>query len=154
MNLPFASPSYEYDSDSGDSEQAANALTAALLGQPYISYGGRHVTFRSKRVPALLVFLALVHQRQPRERIAALFWPDHDDLTARKLLRNAVVLLRHNLADATNIPYDDISMVRAESDALGRPALEVDRSGSPSLLLDTEHIERAAALARRLSQNS
>lgn len=152
MDVPFAPPSYEHDSGGGGSEQAANALTAALLGEPHIYYGGRHIAFRSKRVLALLVFLALTDQRQPRERIAALFWPDHDDLTARKLLRNVVVLLRHNLADATQIPYDDISIVRAEHDALGRPALEFDRSGSPSLLLDTEHVERAAAFARRLSQ--
>jgi DNA-binding SARP family transcriptional activator len=133
-------------------EQAPRALTATLLGQPQIYYAERRVAFRSKRVLALVVYLALTSQSQPRERLATLFWPDHDDLTARKLLRNMVVLLRHNLADATQIPYESISLVRAEHDALGRAALQIDRSADPSLILDTEHIEQAAVQAQRALQ--
>jgi DNA-binding SARP family transcriptional activator len=133
-------------------ERGPYTLTASLLGQPEIFHGDRRVAFRSKRVLALLVFLAITNQSQARERLATLFWPDHDGLSARKLLRNLVVLLRQNLADATHLPYENISLVCAEHDALGRPSLRIDQPGEPALMLDTAYVEQAATMARRARQ--
>jgi DNA-binding SARP family transcriptional activator len=148
--MPLVAPPDVDGSYVGQADPHASRLTAALLGQPLVYYGERRVAFRSKRVLALLVFLALTDLGQARERLAALFWPDHDELTARKLLRNLVVLLRHNVADTIQMAYDDVSLVSAEHDALGRAALRIDTAGIPGLTLDTQTIEQAAALARRL----
>ena len=79
---------------------ARHALHLAVLGPPAARWGERAVAFRTRKEFALLVYLALTHAPQPRDRLAALFWPDRDEAAARNLLRTTLSRLRHHLAAA------------------------------------------------------
>src|SRR5438067_6402465 len=75
----------------------------------------------SKRARAVLAFLALNPGAQPRGRLAARFWPDVLDASARASLRVALTELRQALGSAA-------SYVVATRDtvALDGPHLSVD----------------------------
>ena len=53
-------------------------LTVDVLGPPRVRWDERVASFRTRRGLALLVYLALTGAAQPRERLAALLWPDRD----------------------------------------------------------------------------
>lgn len=139
-----------------------------LLGPPEVMWDGRGatspdtadsrpLTFRTRKTLCLFVYLALTAQVCSRERLAALLWPEHNEASGRTLLRNTLAFLRQGLADATNQPRTAITLVRGVRDPLGREALVLDAvSAWPRLLLDSEALERAAALAQRtrLSANT
>ena len=54
-------------------------LRLRLLGRPEVSRGGRPLEFRSRREQALLYYLAAKGGLHPREKLAALFWPESGD---------------------------------------------------------------------------
>jgi len=76
-------------------------LTLTLLGGFAASLDQSPLTnLNSARVQALLAYLALEPQQaHPRETLAALFWPDERDATAKQNLRQALYQLRQRLAD-------------------------------------------------------
>ena len=84
----------------------------------------------SKRARALLAYLALNPGPQPRGRLAARFWPDVLDESARTSLRVALTELRHALGPAAG-------SVVATRDTV---ALE-----GPDLSVDTRAFQRALA---------
>lgn len=117
------------------------------------SLGGPPVAFRTKKTLALFVYLALTPQSHAREQLAALLWPDHDEESARTLLRNTLAFLRQGLAQATGQQRETITLVRSVRDTLGREALTLDAvNTSPRLVLDTHLLERAASLPQRPRQ--
>ncbi len=74
-------------------------LEIRLLGGFEVWHGDQMVRgFESQKVRALLAYL-LLHQvsHQSRDRLAGLLWPDRDDDTARRNLRQAVYNLRTTL---------------------------------------------------------
>ena len=78
-------------------------LEVRLLGGFEVRVRGRLVTaFESRKVRALLAYIILNAQRPAlhRTRLAALLWPDQDDESARRNLRQAVYNLRSALGDA------------------------------------------------------
>src|SRR5262249_25652862 len=92
----------------------------ALLGPPEVRWGQQVVHFRPRKSLALLVYLAMTRTPQPRERLAALLWPDSDDPHARALLRRTLAYLK----DAFPPPFH--TLVGAVHDTLGREALRYD----------------------------
>jgi predicted ATPase/DNA-binding SARP family transcriptional activator/Tfp pilus assembly protein PilF len=58
-----------------------------LLGHPVVVHAGRTVALRAERRIQLLAVLALHGGPVERDRLAALFWPERDNATARRNLR-------------------------------------------------------------------
>lgn len=70
-------------------------LKLALLGPPQITVGGKAVIVESRKALALLFYLAITRQRQSRDMLATLLWPEQDQSRARASLRQALWLLRN-----------------------------------------------------------
>ncbi len=99
-------------------------LSFTLLGTPEVRHAGAVLTFPTRKALALLVYLAVEGGLHPREKLAALFWPDRDQEHARAMLRYTLSTVRHTLGDATDAPHLTI-----ERDALGfddTSAVEMD----------------------------
>src|SRR3712207_3264724 len=73
-------------------------LDFSLLGAPEIRHEGQPLRFRSRKVLALLVYLALTGGRHNRKQLALLFWPESDAERAHGALRNTLRHLRETLA--------------------------------------------------------
>src|SRR5438270_3551322 len=91
-------------------------LRLAVLGSPEVFHDGRRLTFALRKAQALLLYLAVEGGVHSRSKLAALLWPDSESSDARRTLRNALVLLRSLLADASPAPH---SHLLAEQDLLG-----------------------------------
>jgi DNA-binding SARP family transcriptional activator len=76
-------------------------LRLAVLGPPEVYHDGRRLTFALRKAQALLLYLAVEGGLHSRSKLAALLWPDSEPADARKALRNALMLLRSLLADAS-----------------------------------------------------
>ena len=74
-------------------------LEIFLLGSFQVKLDGKAVTgFESGKVRALLAYLALENkQPQPREKLAGLLWPEHNEKQARHNLSQALYSLRKEL---------------------------------------------------------
>lgn len=77
-------------------------LEIRLLGSFEVRVDGRAVDgFESQKVRGLLAYLAMARGvPRGRERLAALFWPEHEPHSARSSLRQALYNLRSTLAPA------------------------------------------------------
>ena len=62
-------------------------LKIALLGPPEVDHVSRRVLFPERKTLALLAFLAAEGGKQPRWRLAQLFWPESDTAHGRSALR-------------------------------------------------------------------
>ena len=71
-----------------------------LLGSPRIEQAGHAVDFDTRKAPALLAYLALTGQPQPRETLATLLWAETDDEHARGSLRRTLSALRRVFDEA------------------------------------------------------
>src|SRR6266496_5172128 len=83
-------------------------LTLSFFGAFQATLGDRPLTaFRSAKVQGILVYLVLTQQPQPRDGLAALFWPDEPEAVAKQNLRQSIFRLRQVLgdADAQPAPY-------------------------------------------------
>src|SRR5687768_5137679 len=72
-------------------------LTLHLLGPPRIELKGAPLVIDRRKAIALLVYLALSTRPQPRDSLAALFWPDYDQQAARNNLRRTLSILKQAL---------------------------------------------------------
>ncbi len=70
-----------------------------LLGAFHLEKQSAPVHLSTRKVEALLAFLALHPEPQAREKLAALFWGDSLDEQARRSLRTALANLRKELGD-------------------------------------------------------
>jgi DNA-binding SARP family transcriptional activator/tetratricopeptide (TPR) repeat protein len=112
---------------------------AVLDGEPLIA-------FRSARVQGLLAYLALtIRQPQPREVLAALFWPDEPEIVARKNLRQSLYQLRQVLGKAAppEEPYLLVTHSSLQFNAASDHSLDVAEFLDA---LEKDHLEQAAAI--------
>ena len=102
--------------------QGMHHLVISLLGGFRVTLDDLPVTrFRSARVQALLVFLALESQRaHSREALATLFWPDEMDTSAKQNLRQALYQLRQLLGetDQTDSEAQPVSFLLISRDSV------------------------------------
>lgn len=105
-------------------------LRLLLLGSPEIEYDDRPVKLDTRKAVALLAYLAVTRQRQGRDKLAALLWPEYEE--ARGALRRTLSVLNR----ATHGQY-----------------LEVDRESvrlnqTAHLWVDVEHFHSLLAECR------
>src|SRR3954449_6794439 len=95
-------------------------LRVSLLGELRAEVGGRPVEPpASRRAWQLLAWLALHPGEHPRGSVAALFWPEVLDASARGSLRNAMWALRRALesdGEAALVAGRDRVGLRCETD--------------------------------------
>ncbi len=68
-------------------------LRLALLGPPRVERDGAPLEVDTRKAIALLAYLAVTGQRQSRDGLAALLWPDYDRAHARGALRRTLSAL-------------------------------------------------------------
>ena len=73
-------------------------LRLSFLGPPRIELDGVALALQRRRATALLAYLAVTGEPQPREHLAALFWPENNHQHARAALRRDLSELNLALA--------------------------------------------------------
>ena len=124
-------------------------LSLSLLGSFQATLDGRPLGgFESDKARALLAYLAVEAERaHPREKLAALIWPEWPEEAARARLRNTLANLRHILGDAqsTASPFLLITRETIQFRAASDHWLDMRGFGD---LLNAERWEEAIALYR------
>jgi DNA-binding SARP family transcriptional activator len=114
-------------------------LQLLLLGPPEVRLGAKPLTFPTRKSLALLIYLALEGGPQPRERLAALLWPESSPDRSRASLRSDLNRLQSSLRQAGG--QAQTSLLSINHDALTlRPNASFD--------LDLRRVESAYAQAR------
>lgn len=86
-------------------------LFISLFGTPKIYLEHEYsLRFRTRKAQALLIYLAVTERSWSRDSLATLFWPESDDATARKNLRDILPSLRRQLGDYLLINDEFISL--------------------------------------------
>src|SRR5438874_5973177 len=93
-------------------------LRLAVLGPPQVVHDGRRLSFPLHKAQALLLYLAVEGGMHSRAKLAAFLWPDSEPRVARKVLRNALALLRHLLDEHDASPAQH-SHLLSSGDLLG-----------------------------------
>lgn len=113
-----------------------------LLGSPEFKRNDQPVLLTSAKAIALLAYLALQDQPQPRDRVLSMLWPDSLANAARKNLRNTLWTLRKNLGD---------DIVQSSQELLWLDEqVWVDATHFTELTADPKQIEQAIDLYRGL----
>lgn len=100
----------------------------SLLGSFQVSVGDRPITnFPTDKIRALLAYLTMEADRpHRRDTLAALLWPERDDISARSNLRVSLHRLRETLDDAAPAISDDLFGITRETVQVHGAAIEVD----------------------------
>jgi DNA-binding SARP family transcriptional activator len=98
-----------------------------LFGAPRIEYQSQAVKIERRKALALAAYLALAEQRQSRDVVAGLLWPDQDGEHARSSLRSTLRAL------TTSIPFEWIQADRTTL-ALKQDMVWVDVNAFTALL--------------------
>ena len=72
-------------------------LFISLLGEFRIEQDGELISLPTRKAEALLAFLILNPEKHTREKLAAIFWGDSPDSSARGSLRKALTFLRKHI---------------------------------------------------------
>ena len=74
-------------------KDAVQTIRLYLFGSPRLEQAGRPVVVDTRKALALLAYLALSGERQAREKLAALLWPDAEAAKAHAALRRTLSTL-------------------------------------------------------------
>ena len=72
-------------------------LSIYLLGSPRVECNGKSIDLDTRKASALIAYLAITKQRQSRDTLAALLWPEFDQAHARATLRRTLSTLNKAL---------------------------------------------------------
>jgi DNA-binding SARP family transcriptional activator len=114
-------------------------LQLSLLGPPEVRLGRQTLTFATRKTLALLAYLAVEGGEQPRERLAALLWPEASPQRSFASLRNTLGHLQGALRQASGRAHTAYIVVSHNTLALNPGA---------GLELDLHKVEIAYALTR------
>ena len=109
------------------------------LGPPEVHLGENLVTFSTRKTEALLIYLAIEAELQPREHLATLLWPESSSERSYANLRNTLGHLQKALRQASGQAQASYLHVTHNSLRLN-PDADIE--------LDLHIIEQAYALAR------
>ena len=76
-------------------------LTLDLLGVPRVRVEGQEIVIKQRKALALFAYLAMGQERQMREGLITLLWPDHERKAATAYLRQALWQLNKVLPEGT-----------------------------------------------------
>ncbi len=114
-------------------------LRIFTFGAPEVRLGENLIPFSTRKTLALLIYLAIEPGLQPREHLAALFWPEANPGRSRASLRNTLGHLQRALRQASG--QAQTTYLHVSHDALGlNPNAIID--------LDLHTIDQAYSLAR------
>jgi predicted ATPase/DNA-binding SARP family transcriptional activator len=122
-------------------------LRLYLFGPPRIERDGEVVTFNLRKGQALLAYLAETGQMHSRDFLATLFWPDHDQASARGRLRRTLYRLGQALGESGLVATADT--VSLDGEALWVDTAEARRLLAPpgkDVAPSTADLEAAVAL--------
>jgi ABC-type transport system substrate-binding protein len=74
-------------------------LTLRLLGPPQVELDGQALHISRRKALALLAYLAVTRHAHQRDALATLFWPEHDQSSARAELRRTLSQLNRALGE-------------------------------------------------------
>lgn len=123
--------------------RAAARLDIRLLGPPEILVSGRPLAVDTRKAVAILALLAAEGRPFARDELAALLWPDSDDMAARGALRRTLSTMRAAIGDGSLV----IDRARVDLD---RRTVRVDLADVEAAARTTDRraLAAAAALAR------
>ncbi|MBK9056137.1 MAG: hypothetical protein IPL78_36145 [Chloroflexi bacterium] len=75
------------------------ALQLHFLGPPRLTFEGQLVEPDTRKATALLAYLALTGERQSRDALSALLWPEYDEQRGRAALRRTLSTLKAIMGD-------------------------------------------------------
>jgi predicted ATPase/DNA-binding SARP family transcriptional activator len=87
------------------------AFQLSLLGSPRLERGGQAVPIERRKALAVLAFLALTSDCQPRETLATMFWPEAESTEGRAALRRALSVLNTALAGGLDAQRDCVALL-------------------------------------------
>jgi DNA-binding SARP family transcriptional activator len=119
---------------------APSGLRVSLLGPPHVERDGHAIEFDTRKAIAILAYLLLEGETQPRDRLATLLWPDSGEERARAALRRTLSPLRAALGD--EVLHADTLKIGIRSD---RVAVDVRRFRD---LIRAGDLEEAVAVYR------
>ena len=99
-------------------------LRLSLLGAAVVERDGVPVAFDTRKATALLAVLGVESAPQPRDRLAALFWPEADATRARSALRRTLSVTAAAVGPALVI---DRATIRLDPTEVRVDVLEFDR---------------------------
>ncbi len=114
-------------------------LRLFALGPPEVHLGEHLVSFPTRKTLALLIYLAIASDPQPRESLAALLWPEASPERSHGSLRNTLDHLQTALRQASGQAQTSYLLVTHNTLSLN-PDANTD--------LDLQTVERAYAQAR------
>jgi DNA-binding SARP family transcriptional activator len=121
-------------------------LILRLLGTPKVSHAEQPLTFQTRKVLALLAYLAVEHGVHSRDKITALLWPESDEERGKTSLRRALSYVRESLDEPSNARSGHVPLppthVLVEHQTLSFNA-------ASDFELDTQTLQAAFTLARR-----
>jgi len=123
-------------------------LILRLLGTPEVSHAEQPLSFQTRKVLALLAYLAMEQGVHSRDKITALLWPESDEERSKASLRRALAYLRESL--------DESSHERSGHVPLQPPHVLVEHQTlsfnlASDFEVDTQTLQTAFTLARRRS---
>ncbi len=132
-------------------------LSIKVLGSPEVFHEERPLKFRSRKVLALLLYLAVEGRMIAREKISSMFWPESDERAARATLRRTLADLRVALDDTPahthlRIERDTLGFVSTSGDELDIRAVDTAFDWLRTPLLAIEQGDRRQTLLHQLQQ--
>ncbi len=123
-------------------------LILRLLGTPEVSHAEQPLTFQTRKVLALLAYLAVEQGVHSRDKITALLWPESDDERGKASLRRALAYLRQSLHETShersgNVPLQPPHVLIKHHTLSFNLASDFE--------IDTQSLQAAFTLARRRS---
>ena len=90
-------------------------LRIRLFGGIQVQLGGKTIEFSRHKTTALLVFLTVTGERQSRDALATLFWPENTQARAYANLRQAIWEIRCSLGDNwLEVTRESLQMITSE----------------------------------------
>ena len=87
-------------------------LSISVFGFPSVQWAGHPIAFATRKVQALLLYLAVEPGAQSRETLATLLWPDYDTASSKASLRQTLALLKRTfgeLADTVEVSVINVT---------------------------------------------
>src|SRR5258706_2886908 len=123
-------------------------LILRLLGTPEVSHAEKRLTLQTRKVLALLAYLAVEQGVHSRDKITALLWPESHEERGKASLRRALAYLRESLNEPS---HEHSGHVPVPSTHVLVKHHTLSFNFASDFEIDTQTLQTAFTLARRRS---